>query len=120
MNRRRWLMGLVVADALCWVINVAPSLIGGWWNPSIVINGRMLSGLLFGVMVVLFPMVIGAFCTRWQAAVALPVIAAAPAILVSLVTTPVTVQNVQFLVLLPAALGGVGWLLRYARAEFAA
>lgn len=118
MNRRRWLLGLIVADALCWVIYVVPSLMGSQWNISFILNGYVLSDLFYGGLVVLFPVVIGAFCSRWQAAVTLPVIATAHAVLVSLLTTQVTVGGMESLMLLPAALGGFGWLLRHVRAEF--
>ncbi len=115
---RRWLLGLVVADALCWVIYVFPLLSGGLGKVYVTVNGFRLSEALFTGLLVLFPVAIGVLCSRWQAAIALPVIAATPAIVVFLLTTQLTVQGIAFYMLFPAALGGFGWLLRYVRAEF--
>ena len=123
MSRRTKLIALLCAEGVLWL---AVMLLQTGEFGHVGASGPLLGPLLNLVFLALLfipAVAVGALCRQWQSAIALNPLAIIPAFAVSLVL-PFSrfAYGLGGLTLFEvvAALGLLGWLLRYVRAEFAA
>ena len=122
MSRRTKLIALLCAEGVLWL---AVMLLQTGEFGHVGASGPLLGPLLNLVFLALLfipAVAVGALCRQWQSAIALNPLAIIPAFAVSLVLPfrPAYSLGGLTLFVVVAALGLLGWLLRYVRAEFAA
>lgn len=123
MSRRTKLIALLSIEGLLWLaVQVIPMNQFG----NVAFSGPVLGPLVNLVIVALLfapAVLVGALCRQWQGAVALNPLAIIPAAAVSLLVpytrTAYGLGGLTLFIVI-AALGLLGWLLRFVRAEFAA
>lgn len=125
MSRRDKLIGLMCVEALVWLAASLVSLEPAG-QPDITVMVRTpLVGLIFALALIALrfaPAVwIGALSRQWQGAIALNLIAIAPAFALATAWGGAIAFGASGLAVfgVAAALGFLGWLLRFVRLEFA-
>lgn len=127
MARRNMLIALVCLEAVLWLVvtgtHIVPFLPDlSLFSATLASNSVSLFQLV-NVVVLALAFIIGMLSQSWQGAIALNLLASAPTVIVMslAVRLGANLDSEVFSFMAPlAVLGWFGWLLRFARAEFAA